>query len=181
MLSDALLGSSYDFTRLEASAELWSPLSWGHVLRVGAFAGVVFGGAPFFYHFYASDLSNLIPSRLLELNLDHRSPPDLLGTTAAEMRKEQVAGRIDLEYSLPLRRGGEGVYAIDAYALVGLYALAQRNDLRFAVPGYEGLARVPVDLTFDLGVRVDTAIGLFQLGFSNVLGFLPLLESGDSS
>jgi hypothetical protein len=31
-----------------------------------------------------------------------------------------------------------------------------------------------VDLTFDLGLRADTQIGVFQLGFSNLLGFVAL-------
>lgn len=175
-VASGLIGSNYDFTRLEAAAEQWFPLPWGHVLRVGGFVGSLFGNAPFFYHFYAADLTDLIPSRLLGLNLDHRGPPNLLGTSIAEMRKQQLAGRIDVGYSLPLHRGGGGIRAVDGYFTLGLYALADRDDLQVAIPGYEGLSRVPVDLTFDVGVRADTTWGLFQLGFSSVIGFIPLFE-----
>ena len=42
------------------------------------------------------------------------------------------------------------------------------------MPGFEGAARIPVDLTFDLGLRLDTTIGVFQFGFSNLLGFIAL-------
>ena len=172
-MGTGLLGSDYDFTRFEGSYRSWYPLPWGHVLSPGAYLGIVFGEAPFFYRFYASDLSDLVPSRVLDLNLDHRGPPDLLGTSIAAMRAEELAGRLDMEYRLPLHRGGEGIRGIDAYARVGVYALARLEDVRIAIPGYEGAARVPVDLTFDLGVNADTAIGLFQFGFSSLVRSLP--------
>lgn len=168
-----LLGSDYNFTRFEGSYRVWYPLPWGHVLSPGAYAGIVFGRAPFFYRFYASDLSDLVPSRVLDLNLDHRGPPDLLGTSIAAMRAEDLAGRLDMEYRLPLHRGGGGIRGVDAYARVGLYALARLEDVRLAIPGYDGAARIPVDLTFDLGVTADTVIGLFQFGFSSLVRSLP--------
>jgi hypothetical protein len=52
--------------------------------------------------------------------------------------------------------------------------LSRRKDLRIAIAGYHGLARVPIDLTFDLGVQADTEIGLFKLGFSSLIGFSDL-------
>jgi outer membrane protein insertion porin family len=168
-----LLGSDYNFTRFEGSYRVWYPLPWGHVLSPGAYTGIVFGQAPFFYRFYASDLSDLVPSRVLDLNLDHRGPPDLLGTSIAAMRAEDLAGRLDMEYRLPLHRGGGGIRGVDAYARVGLYALARLEDVRLAIPGYDGAARIPVDLTFDLGVTADTVIGLFQFGFSSLVRSLP--------
>jgi outer membrane protein insertion porin family len=73
---------------------------------------------------------------------------------------------------LPLRRAGAGIYALDAYVNVGLYALTDRRNLGVAIPGYDGLSAIPVDLTFDIGLRADTDIGLFQFGFSNILGFM---------
>ena len=168
-----LIGSDYSFLRLQVLARQWIPMPWGgHYVRLGVFAGTIFGDAPFFYKFHASDLSDLVPSRILEMNIDNRPPPDFFGTSVAEMRAEEVAGRIDIEYGLPLHRGESGIRAVDAYAGVGLYALADRTDLRVAIPGYEGASQIPVDLTFDLGVRADTTIGVFQLGFSSLLGFI---------
>ena len=168
-----LIGSDYSFLRLQVLARQWIRMPWGgHYVRLGLFAGTIFGDAPFFYKFHASDLSDLIPSRILEMNIDNRPPPDFFGTSVAEMRAEEVAGRIDVEYGLPLHRGESGIRAVDAYFGVGLYALADRTDLRVAIPGYEGASQIPVDLTFDLGVRADTTIGVFQLGFSSLLGFI---------
>ena len=169
-----LLGSDYDFLRLQGLLRGWIPLPWGHSVRLSAYGGIVFGDAPFFYKFHVSDLTDLIPSRILEMELDRRKPPNFLGTSVEVMRHEEVALRFDVEYGLPLYRGGGGVRAINAYANVGVYALADLLDLQVAIPGAEGFARVPVDLTFDLGLRMDTTVGVFQFGFSNVLGILAL-------
>lgn len=167
------IGSTYDFIRIEAAFRHFQPLPWGHVVSFGAFAGTVFGRAPFFYRFYAADLSDLLPSRTLELNLDHRRTHNLLGTSIQEFDKEDLAARIDLEYELPLHRGGGDIRGIDAYAGAGLFFLADRHALRRVLPGYEGLERAPIDLTFDLGVQADTALGVFKVGFSSLIGFLP--------
>ncbi|MCA9534596.1 MAG: hypothetical protein KC593_12985, partial [Myxococcales bacterium] len=113
---------------------------------------------------------------LLEMQLDRRAPPNLLGTAIAFMRNEEVAVRADIEYNVSLlrhdRRGG--LRGAHAYVNVGTYLLADLQDLQFAVPGLRGASRVPIDLTFDIGVRLDTSIGVFQFGFSNLLGFIQL-------
>ena len=171
-LGTQLLGSDYHFLRVQASVLHYVPLPWRHVLRFGAFAGVVFGRAPFFYKFYVSDLSDLIPSRALELNLDRRPPPDLFGTAIRFMRAEDLAARLDVEYALPLHRGSSGLYAVDAYVSAGVYALFSQRDVQLGVPGFDGFSRVPIDATFDLGLRADTDVGVFQLGFSSVIGFV---------
>jgi hypothetical protein len=168
-----IFGSTYDFVRIEATFRHFQPLPWGHVLSPGLMIGSVFGAAPFFYQFYAADLSDLLPSRVLELNLDHRRTHNLLGTSIQEFDKEDLAARIDLEYQLPLHRGGGIVRGVDAYFGAGIFFLAEREALRVGLPGYEGLERVPVDVTFDLGVQADTAMGLFRVGFSSLIGFLP--------
>lgn len=167
----ALLGSAYNFLRLDAQARFWVPLPWGHTFRVGLLVGAVFGEAPFFYQFYASDLSDLIPSRVLELNMDRRPPPNLLNNSIAEMRNQELAGRIDVEYSARLYSGRHGLRALDAYGIFGAYSLADIRDIRTAIPGYRGISAFPVDLTFDVGIRADTDIGVFQLGFSTIFNF----------
>jgi outer membrane protein assembly factor BamA len=173
-LGSHLLGSDYDFARFEVTLRHWVPLPWNHVVSFGAFLGTVFGDAPFFYNFYAADLSDLLPSRVLELNLDRRRTLNLLGTSIVEMDMEDLAARIDMQYQLPLHRGDGFVRGVDAYLGAGVFLLSRRKDLRIAIAGYHGLARVPIDLTFDLGVQADTEIGLFKLGFSSLIGFSDL-------
>ena len=171
-----LIGSAYDFVRLQAQFRQWVPVASHHTLRFGLFGGVVLGDAPFFYKFHASDMTDLIPARLLEMELDRRPPPNLLGTSVVFMRNEEVALRADIEYDVSLLRHGRrgGLRGAHAYFNVGTYLLADIQDLEFAVPGFEGASRIPIDLTFDLGIRLDTSIGVFQFGFSNLLGFIDL-------
>jgi outer membrane protein insertion porin family len=170
-LASALIGSSYDFARFDASVRHWIPLPWNHVVSLGLFVGTVFGNAPFFYDFYAADLSDLLPSRVLELNLDRRRTLNLLGTSIVEMDMEDLAARIDFEYQLPVYRGPGVIHGVDAYAGAGIFLLASRRDLRVSISGYEGWSRIPVDLTFDLGLQADTEVGVFRLGFSSLIGF----------
>ena len=94
--------------------------------------------------------------------------------SVAEMRSQELAGRLDLEYSLWLYEGRAEVRGVVVYGLVGLYALLDREDLGLAIPGYAGFARAPIDLTFDVGVRIDTLVGVFSFGFSSLLGFIQL-------
>jgi hypothetical protein len=183
-LASALIGSNYGFVRLQASFNHWFPLRWGHTVRTGAFAGALYGYAPFFYKFFVSDLTDLQPSRILGLNLDHRPAPNLFGlgcgpfdsqcgTAIAQMRQEELAARIDVEYVWPLVRGRRKfVKNADAFFLLGLYGLADLDDLSVAMPGYQGIARLPIDLTVDAGVRLDTQLGVFQIGVAK-LAWLP--------
>jgi hypothetical protein len=90
------------------------------------------------------------------------------------MDMEDLASRLDLQYQLPLHRGDGFMRGVDAYLGVGVFLLARREDLRIAIPGYHGLALLPIDLTFDLGVQADTDFGLIKLGFSTLIGFSDL-------
>ena len=174
-LSSMIIGSSYDFVRVQAGWREWFRLPEArHTLRLGLFVGVAVGDVPFFYKFYASDLSDLIPSRMLELNIDRRAPPNLLDTSAREMRAQELAGRADLEYAIWVYESQDALRGLQIYGSVGVYALMDRADLRVAIPGYAGFARVPLDLTFDVGLRFDTIVGVFELGFSTLLGFISL-------
>lgn len=174
-VSSTLIGSSYDFVRVQAGWREWFRLPEArHTLRLGLFVGAAVGDVPFFYKFYVGDLSDLIPARVLELNLDRRAPPNLLGTAVREMRAEELAARLDLEYAVWVYEANDALRGLQIYGLVGLYALADDDDLRVAIRGYSGFARVPLDLTFDVGLRFDTIVGVFQVGFSTLLGFISL-------
>jgi outer membrane protein insertion porin family len=182
-MASRLIGSSYEFVRLELGVNHWMTLPWkNHVLRVGAMGGAVFGYAPFFYKFFVTDLTDLMPSRILGLNLDHRPAPNLFGviqcgrtydsscgTAVAQMRHEELAARFDAEYSASLVRGRRKFLKnADVFGLIGVYGLADPKDLRVAMPGYHGIARLPIDLTLDLGVRLDTEAGVFRIGVAPV-------------
>lgn len=166
--------SDYGYARLTAGVESYHRLAWKHVLKVDLFAGIVFGDAPFFEQFFIGDLSDLVPSRVLDLALDARASPNFLGTVVGEMRYQDLAARAALEYAVPLLRDRAVVYGIDFYVGAGLFLLADVRDLEVSRPGYSGLARVPLDVTFDVGFRVDTEVGVFVLSMSNLAGLIPL-------
>jgi hypothetical protein len=169
-----LLGSRYEFVRLQAQARGWVPIGSRHTLRFSAFAGLCVGDAPFFYKFHISDLSDLIPSRILEMEIDRRPALNVFGTSIELMRNEEFAARFDVQYDYSIYRGNGSrpVSGVNAYVNVGVYSLADLRDLVVAIPGYQGASRIPIDLTFDLGFRINTDIGTFDLAFANFLGFL---------
>ena len=172
-VSLAPFGSNYPFEKLQIRASRWWPLRWRHVLRLELFAGAIGGAAPIYEKFYVADFSDLLPDRVLDLNVDRRLAPNFFRTSIGELRTGEYAGRLLGEYRIPLYRSGRAIYGADLFVSAGLYAIASRRDLIDPVRGYSGLARVPFDLTFNLGLRVDTKAGGFVLAFANALGFIP--------
>ena len=68
----------------------------------------------------------------------------------------------------------EMVRAASTLGSFGAFALAGPREVTRPAPRYSGLSRVPVDLTANLGFRLDTSLGGFNFSFANVLGFLPV-------
>ena len=168
------LGSDYGYARIELAAQRWIRLPFRrHVLRLEAFAGAIAGDAPFFEQFYVGDFTDLLPDRLLDLAPDRRQPPNFLGTDIIEVRYGDFAAKLGAEYRIPLYTGRGSIYGVDLFAAVGLYSVATRREITDPPSGYDGFARVPADLTYNLGLRVDTNVGGVTLAFSNLLGLLP--------
>jgi hypothetical protein len=176
LVGTRFLGSDYDYLKLEASVRRWWRLPWDHTIRIGAYGGAAFGNTPFFYLFHISDLTDLIPSRFLEMQLDARPTPNLLGTSIENNYLGELAWRLDVGYNVPVyeRMRERGLREINLYTLIGLLSLADLRDPRTGVLGYSGFSRFPIDLTFDVGFRFDTRVGVFQVGFSTLLGFIRL-------
>ncbi len=169
----------YEYQRVEVDTNHYIRLPWhGHVLRIGAYAGAVAGNAPFFEQFYVGDFSDFLPDRVMGVNFDRRPPPNLLGTQIVEVRYGQYAAKLSGEYRIPLYRGRRSVFGIDAFASFGVYGVAAKRDLTHPPEGYSGLARIPIDLTGNLGFRIDTSAGGFAFAFSNLLGFFPVRGEG---
>jgi hypothetical protein len=110
------------------------------------------------------------------MQLDRRQAPNLLNTSIENNYLGELAWRIDLGYDVPVyeRVRDRGLREINLYVLIGLYSLADLRDSRLGVDGYSGFSRYPMDLTFDFGFRFDTRVGVFQVGFSTLLGFIQL-------
>ena len=83
------------------------------------------------------------------------------------------AARIEAEYRIPIYEGRRAVYGIDLFGAGGVYAVATRRDLTDPPSGYTGLQRLPIDLTYNFGFKIDTSIGGATVAFSNLLGLIP--------
>jgi hypothetical protein len=114
-----------------------------------------------------ADVDRLAGQRPLDLAVSTAPPFDLLGMADDAILSGELAGVAELEYRLRLFRDGSRIYRGDLFVGVGVFALHARGE--------DGLpAGTLVDLTFDVGVRLDTMIGVFELGLANGLGRLPL-------
>jgi outer membrane protein assembly factor BamA len=173
------LGSDYPYAKVQLRAQHFHRLPWGHVLRLDAFAGGIFGTAPLFEKFYVGDFSDLLPDRALDLNFDRRTAPNYFNTDISLVRYGQYAAELNAEYRVPIYHGTRSIYGVDLFASAGLYGDCNAQDLTNPAAGYTGFATVPIDLTFNLGLRADTAFGGVVLGLSNFIGLLPL--SGGAS
>jgi len=180
-LEIALLPGSldYNYQRVDLQASHWWKLPWhDHVFRLDMVAGAISGDAPFFEQYYVGDFSDFLPDRVLGVNFDRRPPRNFLGTEIVEVRYGDYAFKLGGEYRIPLYRGHHSVYGIDFFGSAGVYGVAGHRDLTDPPAAYSGFARVPIDLTANLGFRMDTSAGGFVFAFSNILGFIPVRGEG---
>ena len=173
-VAGAPLGSDYAYAKLVLRGSQWFKLPWGHVVGLDGFVGGIFGNAPLFERFYIGDLSDLLPDRALDLAFDRRPAPNFLSTDIVEIRYGNYAAKFDAEYRVPVYRGARSIYGVDLFGSVGFYALTNEQDLTTPARGYTGFATWPVDLTFNVGLRIDTQAGGVVFGLSNFIGLIPL-------
>lgn len=172
-------GSDYGFLRAQAHGSQWWKVGrHEHVFRLDGFVGAISGDAPLFMRFFVGDFSEFLPNRVLDLNFDRRPPPNFLGTSISEMRYEDFAARLLAEYRIPLHRSHRSVYGVDLFASAGFFSLMSRRDVVSPARGYSGFSKVPIDLNFNVGVRISTKAGGFVLAIANAVGFLPIHRSG---
>ena len=113
-----------------------------------------------------------IPSRLDDLHValesiheQTRAPEQvILSLTHRSLREDQ-------EYAVPLWRRRGFFYRGDAFAAFGSFAVASLEDLR--VRDVSSGRALPADLTADLGLRLDTYVGIFTVSIANALGRIP--------
>lgn len=167
-LATKLLGGHYEYLKLSANYRHYFPLSWGHIFSTQVAGGVIFGDPPFFERFFVGDFNDLLPSRALGLNFSTRPSHDIFGTSIDSKRYEEFALRTSVEYIIPWFRGGKWAYSGDFFLNVGIIFMTSRDELRYRD---RSLAEsIPVDLTVDAGLRLDTRIGIFRLSIGNALG-----------
>ena len=164
-LSNAVFGSSYNFAKFIMNHNFFIPFGkTGQSISFGGTAGLITGNAPFFEQFFVGDFSSLAPDRKLGLNFSNLHPK-ILNTSIDEMWYEDLVLSVNTEYSFPFYRGSSTVYGVNGFIRFGVYSLTSTSKID--APG------VPIDITGDLGIRVDTAVGVFTLSFANILQLIP--------
>ena len=163
----SLLGSSYDFAKAVAEASFYRPLPRGHALGFHFFGGAMAGDPPFYDRFFVGDLNLLLPRRALGINFSTQPSRNLLDTSIAHHRYDTYAGRVLIEYAVPIWRRRGFVYGGDAFIAVGLFGMASPGDA--IAPGPFSWHSLPIDLTGDLGLRLDTYVGIFTISIANAL------------
>ncbi len=175
-----VFGSDYDYQRFDISASRWWQIRGvPHVLRLQMYAGAETGYVvPFFEQYYVGDFTDFRAPRMQGLNFERRPPPNVFRTIIGEQRYGQYAAKLGLEYRIPAYRGSRSVYGIDLFMSAGLWGLISRHDLMNMPSDYTGLARIPIDLTANIGFRMDTSAGGLTFSFSNILSFIPIRGGG---
>jgi outer membrane protein assembly factor BamA len=172
--SSPIIGSSYSFTKFVFTYDQLFRFPFKHSLRLSFLAGIVAGHAPFFERFYIGDFSDFIARRVLGMAFEHRRSPNFLHTSIKDARYEDIAAKLSVEYIVTLYRHKKGVYGVDFFLSAGLFVLARAKDLRLARETYENVFPYPLDLTANIGFRMDTGIGYFEISLANLLGLVPL-------
>jgi len=166
-VATGLLGSSYHYVKTTAEASFYHPMPRGHALGFHLFGGAIVGDPPYFDRFFIGDLNLLLPRRALGINFSTLPSRDLLDTSIAHHRYDHYAARALVEYAIPIWRRRGFIYGGDAFLAVGLLGMASVGD--FIPPGESGIGALPIDLTGDLGIRLDTYVGIFTISIANAL------------
>jgi outer membrane protein insertion porin family len=164
----AVLGSSYDFAKALVQASVYQKMPFGHALGFHVLGGAIFGDAPYFDRFFVGDLNLLLPRRALGINFSTLPSRDVLRTGIARHRYDDYAGRVLVEYAVPIWRRHGFVYGGDMFAALGVFALASDGD--FDGPDRFAWRNLPIDMTADVGLRLDTYVGVFTISIANALG-----------
>jgi outer membrane protein insertion porin family len=175
-LSNSIFGSTYNYSKYTLAFDYFTKLPWNHVIRLGFLGGLITGEAPLFERFYLGDLSDFIPDRVLGMAFDMRRSFNLLKTSINAMRYENIATKLYAEYIIPLYRKKRIIYGIDFFFSLGLFLLASADDFRTPPEGFEDVSPVPLDLTANMGFRLDTGAGFFEISVGTLLGLIPIEE-----
>ncbi|MCA9520978.1 MAG: BamA/TamA family outer membrane protein [Myxococcales bacterium] len=162
-----IFGSSYSYAKFTAQYDHYWRLPWKHTISLHAFGGYIVGATPFFNQFFIGDLSDFVPSRELELNFSDRVNPNILRSTLNLKRYEDIAGRLLVGYAIPLYTGRRFLLKADFFFHIGLIALTSSREVNIRTAA--DVRPFPLDLTFNLGFRFDTTIGVFGLSLSSLV------------
>jgi outer membrane protein insertion porin family len=174
-LSSPAIGSQYEYIKLVAGGAYSFRLPWRHWLTPSLSGGQIAGGAPVFEQFYSGDLADWTPGREQALRYSTRNPIDVFGTGIDARTFGVIFGRVDLEYVWPLfrRTRTRRVYGGDLFLSAGIFSLAEDRETRRQRRD-AGQRVAPIGFNANFGLRLDTALGTFNVSVGNILERTPL-------
>jgi outer membrane protein insertion porin family len=174
-LSSPAIGSQYEYIKLVAGGAYSFRLPWRHWLTPSVSGGQIAGLAPVFEQFYSGDLSDWTPGREQSLRYSTRNPIDVFGMGIDARTFGVIFGRVDLEYVWPLfrRTRTRRVYGGDLFLSTGIFSLAEDRATR-QLRRDAGQRVAPLGFNANLGLRLDTALGTFNISVGNILERTPL-------
>ncbi len=170
-LGTSLLGGSYDFAVLLGRYDRFWPLTHKSALGLRLAGGTVIGDAPRFDRIHIGDVDRMLAPRVMGMTTALTAPLDLLGTDNADTVYGEVGGSVTVEYVYQWWRRPHRIYGGDLFVAAGVWTLATTDELRLRDRG--AFAALPVDLMLDVGLRIDTEIGVFEFALANALGRVP--------
>ncbi|HET6612132.1 MAG TPA: BamA/TamA family outer membrane protein [Kofleriaceae bacterium] len=160
------IGSSYDYTKLLLRYERWWSLgSPAHVLSAHLKGGAVFGDPPRFERIYIGDINRLLTPRAAGLVVAARPPPALLSGGDLDLSYGELFSTAAVEYSQRLFRKEHWIYGGDVFVGAGGWMLAANRSQPSALSPESAFGA-----WIDIGIRLDTEIGIFELSLANALG-----------
>jgi outer membrane protein insertion porin family len=160
----SVIASSYTFAKALVQASTYFKMPRGHALGLHLLGGAILGDPAYFDEFFVGDLNPLLPRRAMGMNFSTLPSRNLLGSSIARHRYDDYASRVLVEYAIPVWRRRGLVYGGDVFAAAGLFGMASKGDLSSA-----RWSALPIDLTADLGLRLDTYVGIFTISIANAL------------
>jgi outer membrane protein assembly factor BamA len=162
-LGSKIFGSDYEYSKymifFEHSFTLWLD----HVLRLSVLGGLIqdvgAAGSPFFKRFFVGDHALFL--------IDKGSLPRNLDVNFSEVVDYgDLLGSVEAEYDVPLWSGGSYFYRGYFYAALNFCYVTKASFLA-SKDEWSGRTKRPV--SFDLGLKFDTPIGLFTLALGYIM------------
>jgi outer membrane protein assembly factor BamA len=161
LASKALLFSDYEYSKYMLRYEHSFNFYWDHVWRFSIVAGLIQDvgerGSPFFERFFIGDYARF--------QIDKNSlPRNLALNFSTTTDYGDLLGSIEIEYDVPMWSTGTFFYRGYAYAALNFSVLTKAD---FLATDAEWSGRTKRPVTFDLGLKFETPIGLltFSAGY----------------
>jgi outer membrane protein assembly factor BamA len=161
-LGSELLGGSYNFTKYTLSLDQQLPaIRDSHSFKLDLRLGLIQGETPFFNQFFFGDTSFF--------SFRDRALPRALGLNfSKESIYDPVLMSAGLEYAVPLALGGRPLHRAYFFFATNATYTATLDETLGRVERPVGNAWT---FSFDLGLKLDTSIGVFTFSVAYLLDF----------